>query len=93
MKISIPINQYIDILKKAELATSIYHNYKFSQSGIPIYNIEVFEKLQRKRKRWRRKAIARRYALQANATMITFIGEENNFYVYDDDGDDYNDND
>lgn len=93
MKISIPINQYIDILKKAELATSIYHNYKFSQSGIPIYNIEVFEKWQRKRKRWRRKAIARRYALQANATMITFIGEENNFYIYDDDGDDYNDND
>ena len=93
MKISIPINQYIGILKKAELATSIYHNYKFSQSGIPICNIEVFEKLQRKRKRWRRKAIARRYALQANATMITFIGEENNFYVYDDDGDDYNDND
>ena len=93
MKISIPINQYIDILKKAELATSIYHNYKFSQSGIPIYNIEVFEKWQRKRKRWRRKAIARRYALQANATMISFIGEENNFYIYDDDGDDYNDND
>ena len=93
MKISIPINQDIDILKKAELATSIYHNYKFSQSGIPIYNIEVFEKWQRKRKRWRRKAIARRYALQANATMITFIGEENNFYIYDDDGDDYNDND
>ena len=93
MKISIPINQYIDILKKAELATSIYHNYKFSQSGIPIYNIEVFEKWQRKRKRWRRKAITRRYALQANATMITFIGEENNFYIYDDDGDDYNDND
>lgn len=80
-------------MKKVGLATSIHHNYKFSQSEIPIYNIEVFEKWQRKRKRWRRKAITRRYALQANTTTITSIGEENNVYIYDDDGDDYNDND
>ena len=56
------INAYMNISEKAELIASIYHNERFSESGMPTYIFEVPEKMSR-----RIQAIAKRYALQATA--------------------------
>ena len=74
------INSYMDTLVKAEFTASIRHIGRFLKSGIPIYNFEVpntvGRKTRRKRRRRRRRkrrtqAIAKLYALHANA--ITFL--------------------
>ena len=57
----------MNILEKAELITSIHHVDRFSKSAIPIHNSEISEILDRRKKR---KAIAKRYALQANAVKM-----------------------
>ena len=53
--ISCYINSYMDILKKAEIITSIRHIARFLKSGILIYNPEILDTTGRKTKRGSRR--------------------------------------
>ena len=59
----------MDTLEKAEFTTSICHNARFLESGIPIYNSEVPNTAGRKTRRRRKQAIADRFVLQSNFGM------------------------
>ena len=62
------INSYMDILKKAELITSIRHIARFLKSGILINNPEILDTTGSKTKRGSRRktqAIAKRCVFHA----------------------------
>ena len=61
----------MDTLEKAGLTASIRHIAILLKSEIPIYNSEVPDTAGRKTRRRRTHAIAKRYALYANATRRT----------------------
>ena len=67
------INSYMDILKKAELITSIRHIARFLKSEILIYNPEVLDTTGRKTKRGSRRktqAIAKRCVFHAKTKNV-----------------------
>ena len=68
---NVDINSYMDTLEKAELTASIRHIARFVKSGIPIYNSEVPDTADRKTRRRRTRAVAKRFAFHTNAINTT----------------------
>ena len=68
---NVDINSYMDTLEKAELTVLIRHIARLVKSGIPIYNSEVLDTADRKVRRRRTRAVAKRFAFHTNAINTT----------------------
>ena len=68
---NVDINSYMDTLEKAELTVLIRHIVRLVKSGIPIYNSEVLDTADRKARRRRTRAVAKRFAFHTNAINTT----------------------
>ena len=68
---NVDINSYMDTLEKVELTVLIRHIARLVKSGIPIYNSEVLDTADRKARRRRTWAVAKRFAFHTNAINTT----------------------
>ena len=63
------ISSYMNTLKKVALTASVRHFERFSKLGILIYNCKVPDTAGKKITRRGTQAIAKRYAIKANANI------------------------